>query len=51
MEVLGIVKTGESFDYTRWQREFFDGKSPEDISREADAFEKANPYTGSAVRL
>lgn len=59
MEQLGIVEAErfvatvirEKFDYTRWQREFFDEKSPEDISREADAFEKANPYTGSAVRL
>lgn len=59
MEQLGVVEAErfvatvirEKFDYTRWQREFFDGKSPEDISREAEAFEKANPYTGSAVRL
>ena len=41
----------ERFDYTKWQREFFDPKKPEEISREASGFEKAHPYTGGAVRL
>lgn len=29
----------EKFDYTRWQREYFDEKSPEEICREAERFE------------
>ena len=41
----------EKFDYTRWQRDYFDGKAPKEISLEAEAFERANPYTGNAVRL
>ena len=41
----------ERFDYTKWQREYFDSKKPEEISREAVEHEKAHPYTGEAVRL
>jgi len=56
---LGIVEAErfvatvirEKFDYTRWQRESFDGMSPEKISQEAERFERDNPYTGNAVHL
>ena len=41
----------ERFDYTKWQREYFDPKEPEEISREAAEFEKSQPYIGDAVRL
>lgn len=59
MEQLGIVEAErfvatvirERFDYTRWQRDYFSGKTPEEISQEAEAFELENPYHGDAVRL
>lgn len=59
MEQLGVVEAErfvatvirERFDYTRWQREYFDEKSPAQISAEAEAFERVNPYTGDAMRL
>ena len=41
----------EKFDYTRWQMEFFDGMSPEEISQAAEKFEQDEPYAGNAVRL
>ena len=41
----------EKFDYTKWQREYFDEMSPERISQEAEKFEQDGPYTGNAVRL
>ena len=41
----------EQFDYTKWQREYFDAKSPQEISREAVEFEKTHPYQGNAQRL
>jgi len=41
----------EKFDYTKWQREYFDAKTPEEISKEAAEYEKMNPYTGNAVWL
>lgn len=48
MEQLGVVDAErfvatvirEKFDYTRWQREYFDGKAPEEISLEAEAFKR-----------
>ena len=59
MEQLGVVEAErfvatvirEKFDYTRWQRDYFDGKAPEEIRQEAEAFELENPYSGNAVRL
>lgn len=59
MEQLGVVEAErfvaavirEKFDYTRWQRDYFDGKAPEEISLEAETFERKNPYTGNAARL
>ena len=30
----------ERFDYTKWQREYFDAKTPDEISKEAEQFEK-----------
>lgn len=41
----------EKFDYTKWQRDYFDAKSPETISEEASLFEKAHPFAGDAIRL
>lgn len=58
-EHLGIVEAEqfisviirEKFDYTKWQREYFDAKSPEEISKEAAQFEQSHPFTGDAIRL
>ena len=58
-EHLGVVEAEhfisviirEKFDYTKWQREYFDAKTPEEISKEASQFEKAHPYVGNAQRL
>ena len=49
-EQLGII-IREKFDYTKWQREYFDGKTPEEISAEAAQYEKEHPFTGNGVRL
>ena len=55
MECGAIAKKGfttsVTFDYTKWQREYFDAKTPEEISKEAFQFEKAHPYIGKAQRL
>lgn len=39
------------FDYTKWQREYFDAKIPETISEEASQFEKSHPFTSDVIRL
>ena len=41
-EMLGVIDTerfisfvnSEQFDYTKWQREYFDAKTPEEIDKE-----------------
>ncbi len=58
-EQMGIVEAErfisiiirEKFDYTKWQREYFDAKTPEEISREASQYEQSHPFTGNAIRL
>ena len=58
-EQMGIIEAErfisilirERFDYTKWQREYFDGKTPEEISNEASRFEKNHPFAGDAIRL
>ncbi|MBD5549709.1 MAG: hypothetical protein HDQ96_00800 [Lachnospiraceae bacterium] len=58
-EQLGILEAEEfisviireKFDYTKWQREYFDTKTPEEISAEASCFERMQPFVGDAVRL
>lgn len=58
-EQMGIVEAEhfistiirEKFDYTKWQREYSDSKTPEEISTEASHFEISQPFTGNAVRL
>ena len=58
-EKMGIVEAEqfisaiirEKFDYTKWQREYFDAKTPKEISAEASDFEREQPFMGNAVRL
>lgn len=58
-EQMGIVEAEmfisiiirEKFDYTKWQRDYFDTKTPDEISREASQYEKEHPFTGDAIRL
>ena len=52
VKALGIVDAerflvhvkGDDFDYTKWQREYFDAKTPEEIEQEAIAYSKSHPY-------
>lgn len=58
-EQMGIVEAEhfvsaiirERFDYTKWQREYFDAKTPEEISTEASHFERVQPFVSDALRL
>ncbi|MBQ8947151.1 MAG: hypothetical protein IJ058_10115 [Lachnospiraceae bacterium] len=38
----------EKFDYTKWQRDYFDKKSPEELHSEAVRYAKEHPYHGKA---
>lgn len=58
-EQMGIVEAEqfistvirEKFDYTKWQREYFDTKTPEEISTEASSFEQTQPFVSDAIKL
>ena len=58
-EKLGIVEAEhfisiiirEKFDYTKWQRQYFDKMAPGKFHEEALEFSKTNPYTGNSKRL
>ncbi len=38
----------EKFDYTKWQRDYFDKKSPEQLHTEAVQYAEEHPYKGKA---
>jgi hypothetical protein len=41
----------EKFDYTRWQRDYFDKMSPGEFSRDAVQYAKDHPFKGKAQHL
>lgn len=47
-----IVEIGRnSFDYTKWRREYFDKMKPGEFSEEAIAYAKAHSHKGKGQRL
>ena len=38
----------EKFDYTKWQRDYFDKKTPQQIDDEALKHSREHPYQGNA---
>lgn len=58
-EALGVVDAErfisiiirERFDYTKWQRTFFDAMAPGEFHENALDYAKMHPYTGNAERL
>lgn len=49
MFVAAIIR--ENFDYTKWQRDYFDAMTPDEIKKDVSEFLNNNPYNGNAVRL
>jgi len=49
-EFISLVKS-DQFDYTTWQRQHFDQKTPEQISAEAEAYVNAHPYLGDPFTI
>ena len=45
-----LVKA-ENFDYTKWQRDYFDGKSRNELDREMEAYFAENPYKGDSTKV
>lgn len=59
VEKLGIVDAErfiamikrDSFDYTVWRREYFDGMTLEQVSEEAVAYAKSHPHKGKGIKV
>lgn len=49
-EFISFVKS-DQFDYTKWQRDHFDAKPPEQISAEATAYVTEHPYAGDPATI
>ena len=45
-----LVKT-EGFDYTKWQRDYFDSRSREELDNGMDAYFSAHPYSGDPAKI
>ena len=43
--------TIETFDYTEWQREYFDKISPEKLDSDMDRYFADHPYSGDSSKL
>ncbi len=41
----------ERFDYTKWQREFFEGKTKNELDTEMDSYFAEHPYSGDPAKL
>lgn len=59
VEKLGIVDAErfismikrDSFDYTIWRREYFDGMDLEQISEETASYAQSYPHRGKGIRI
>lgn len=49
-EFISVIMR-EHFDYTKWQREYFDRMSAEELHRRAVDYERNHPYNGSAKEI
>ena len=49
-EFISLIKS-DQFDYTTWQRQHFDAKTPQQIRTEAEAYSKEHPYTGDPTTI
>ena len=59
IESLGIIEAEhfisivnrERFDYTKWQREYFDRMAPDELMEKAVQFSKAHPFQGKKAKI
>ena len=56
---VGIVDTerfiyiirSEAFDYTKWQRDYYDNISPDDLNAAVDRFSAEHEFKGSKAKV
>jgi hypothetical protein len=46
-----ILNKEEQFDYTKWQQEYFDRMTPEEIDKAASQYAQAHPFKGEAKKI
>lgn len=51
MEYFIKVIKRENFDYTKWQRQYFDSKSDKELRKDIEDFCRNHPYEGKAQVL
>ena len=44
-------ETNEAFDYTEWQREYFDKISPEKLDSDMDSYFAEHSYSGDDSKI
>jgi len=49
-QFIAVVKR-ESFDYTKWQREYFDSMPEGEFTKAAAEYAKNTPYTGNGKEI
>ncbi len=47
---IALIKQ-DKFDYTVWQREYFDQLAPGEFAKKASDYAKSHPYTGKGQIL
>ena len=45
------VGNRERFDYTKWQRDYFDRMTPEELMERAVQFSKEHPFQGKKAKI
>ena len=45
------IKKSDQFDYTKWQREYYDKFSPIELHERAVAYAESHPYQGNAKEI
>ena len=49
-EFIFLIKA-EGFDYTKWQREYFDNITQDKLDNDMDKYFEAHPYAGDSSKL
>lgn len=46
-----FLMRSEAFDYTKWQRDYFDAMSPDEIDKAVDRFSAENEFNGKKATV
>ena len=49
-EFIFLIKA-EGFDYTKWQREYFDNITQDKLDKDMDKYFESHPYSGENAKI